>query len=565
MNMNLFVHCLGADVRRFWPVIAGWLLVVAGMASIDGIRPHLAADPRLLGLLGVAGNVLWLAQLLMLFLLIALVVQAHPLVGSEAFWMTRPIPPATLLACKLTLLGIVMVAAPAIAEIVLMAVYRVPAKPAAFVAVDVALTQAAFLILLMTAAALTRNLPGFALLCGSAIGLIAIALSIAIAVLMARDDFSTMTYVLVSTSEPMPSGEDPTAGFLWNVLLPAIGLAVLAVQYRSRSRVRASALGVAGVLLASAIVHAWPWPVLAPRVLVPDWARAASALRLSADPGTVDSSHEQAFARRTPWRLIRARVHLNGIESGWSATAALMNASIQMSDGSVLPTERGGFPADVPVDAEEESPQRLVMRKLLGVGRVIEPFPPKAESAVVFVVRDVEARGSQPRTGEYRGRFQVALTHHEIEATLPLRAGAGHQSGAYRFVLDSVDRARGGAVALIARESRALSRFDRRPGAFFRFYLRNQSQSSAIVGNAIDVREVPFLSRFMPLSFGYSVDTTGFFARGLMISFAPTAGIQGESMPINDAWIAGAELVIVRTTREGSVQRELDITEFPIG
>jgi hypothetical protein len=79
------------------------------------------------------------------------------------------------------------------------------------------------------------------------------------------------------------------------------------------------------------------------------------------------------------------------------------------------------------------------------------------------------------------------------------------------------------------------------------------------------VREVPFLSRFMPLSFGYSVETMGFMARGLMISFSPTAGIQGESMPINDAWIAGAELVIVRTTREGSVQRELDITEFPIG
>jgi hypothetical protein len=114
--MKFLIHCLAADVRRFWPAIAAWLFVVAAGASIDGIRPLLAADVRVLNLVGVAGTLLWLTELLLLFVLIALVVQAHPLVGSDAFWMTRPIPPSTLLASKLALLGILIVAAPAIAE-----------------------------------------------------------------------------------------------------------------------------------------------------------------------------------------------------------------------------------------------------------------------------------------------------------------------------------------------------------------------------------------------------------------------------------------------------------------
>jgi hypothetical protein len=465
-----------------------------------------------------------------------------------------------------------------------MIVYYVPAKQTAFVMADTALTQAVFLIMLMTAAAVTRNLPGFALLCGSAIGALAIALSAAVAILMSRDDFATSTNAVLSlsTSAPMPHDEDPTGAFVWNVLVPLIGVAVLAVQYWSRSRLRSIVLAVAGVCLASAIADAWPWPVLAPRVLVPEWARAASALRLSADPATVDSyREEQVFARRAPWRLIRAGVHLDGIEPGWSATVALMNASIQMNDRSLLPTARAGFPAAVPVDPgdpgdpannDEQHPLRRVIRDLLGVRRVAEWVSPKGESAVVFVVRDADSRESRPATGAYRGRFQVALTHHEIEATLPLRPGVSHQDGAYRFVLDGVERTRGG-LTLFARESRALSRFDRRPTALFGFYLRNRAEvrggapgviNAALAGQELDVREVPFLSRFTPFWVGYSVQTSGFIARGLMIRFSPTSGIQGESLPIDDAWFGGAELVIVRTTREGSVQRQLDIPDFPL-
>ena len=37
-------------------------------------------------------------------------VQTHPLVGSDAFWMTRPIPPGTRLVSKTVLLGTVIIA-----------------------------------------------------------------------------------------------------------------------------------------------------------------------------------------------------------------------------------------------------------------------------------------------------------------------------------------------------------------------------------------------------------------------------------------------------------------------
>src|SRR4029079_803961 len=137
---------------------------------------------------------------------------------------------------------------------------------------------------------------------------------------------------------------------------------------------------------------------------------------------------ETAFGRRTPWRSIRARVHLTGIEPAWSATVALMRATIQVNDKTTLTTARRGFPAAVPIDRDEQYPTRVATQNLLGVRRLTESVPPTGESPVVFVMPDAQSRGLEAATGLYHGRFLVALTHHEIEAVLPLRAGASHQN-----------------------------------------------------------------------------------------------------------------------------------------
>ena len=70
--------------------------------------------------------------------------------------------------------------------------------------------------------------------------------------------------------------------------------------------------------------------------------------------------------------------------------------------------------------------------------------------------------------------------------------------------------------------------------------------------------------RFLPFSAGYSVQTSGFRARGLLIRFPPGYGVDGATLSIDDDWVAGAELFVVRATREGSVERTLDITGFPL-
>jgi hypothetical protein len=102
--MSLILHLLRWDIRRFRVLLSLWLLVVAASALRDGVWPAIAIAMEARQVANLTGSLLALVEVLFSIALIALVVQEHPLVGTSAFWMTRPIPWRALLATKLILL-----------------------------------------------------------------------------------------------------------------------------------------------------------------------------------------------------------------------------------------------------------------------------------------------------------------------------------------------------------------------------------------------------------------------------------------------------------------------------
>ncbi len=179
-------HLVRWDIRRFRALLFVWLMVVAATAALDAIWPQLASDPRTRQLVGTIGNLLALTEVLVSAVLIAQVVQAHALVGTTAFWMTRPLPAGTLLGAKLVLLGATMIAAPVVADILVMAIYQVPTADIIGVSIQTAQLWALWIGALVTAAALTPNLAKYALLIGSALVAAIVTISVLVAVAMYR-------------------------------------------------------------------------------------------------------------------------------------------------------------------------------------------------------------------------------------------------------------------------------------------------------------------------------------------------------------------------------------------
>jgi hypothetical protein len=97
------------------------------------------------------------------------------------------------------------------------------------------------------------------------------------------------------------------------------------------------------------------------------------------------------------------------------------------------------------------------------------------------------------------------------------------------------------------------------------FYLRNRQASEAAPGNDFDLRNEVSLTRVLPFS-GTTEggDSSGFTPRAVMIMFEASRGGPGQQVSLDRGWMEHAELVIVRSTQSGSVERRLAIPNLPI-
>jgi hypothetical protein len=84
-------------------------------------------------------------------------------------------------------------------------------------------------------------------------------------------------------------------------------------------------------------------------------------------------------------------------------------------------------------------------------------------------------------------------------------------------------------------------------------------------GNEYDLRNEVTLMRALPFSGSVeSGNNPGFMSRAVMILFQPSRSAPGQQVRLDSQWIEQAELVIVRSTQAGAVERRLEIANLPI-
>ena len=558
--MTLVLHLVRWDMRRFRLVLLLWLLLVSASALLEGAWPAIAIAMAARNTVGLTGNLLALAEILFGVALITLVVQEHPLVGTSAFWMTRPIPPRALLAAKLVLLSAAMVFAPVLAEVVLMIAYRVPAGAIAAVSAQSAMFWALWLGVVMVFAALTPNMAKFSLAVGGAIIVTVVSLVTIATILIDR----------AGEGPPIPTAEemyDPTQGVVITMLIIGAVIAFLVAQYRTRARPRAIAIGLAGVAVAWAAASVWPWPLLAPTLETPAWAADPSVLQLSAHSGTVNvgSTVVDFGAPPPPWKVARAPMLLRGLAPGWSAGVGLRETSIRVDGREALTSHVRAASASVAIDDAESVQNNEVIRRLLNVERLIDWRQEKrAETAIVMVARTDDLRRLSADGVEYEGTFLLSLTRHDIEAVVPLRSGAAVRMGAYQFAVGRI-RPSPSRISVLARKSDARSTFNRHPRSRVDYYLRNMQTSVAVQGTHHEVRSDVTLARLLPFVVGVGDESedTGFRPLALEVNFSTGYGGPQE-IDFDGTWLERAELIIVRSTAGGTVERRLAIADFPI-
>jgi hypothetical protein len=275
-------------------------------------------------LLGLLTALVWTGGLLVMLGFIAQAVQAHPLVGTTAFWMTRPIPPRTLLAAKLVFLGIVMVLVPVFAEIVLMVVHGVSVESVIALALQAAVAQVFWVVLAMSFAALTPGLAQFFLVCG------AIPIAMALGLFLGTLAASAFGWNLM----PSPAVfEHSRAGAALVVLTIIAAASLLLVLYHTRSRARSIVVGSAMFILALLLPELLQRPAARDSSVLPQWA---ATLQPTIDPGSLSTERRSSNDDQV---VVRGRVALAGMPSHWSASATAKSAAVEVGGRTIRSTE----------------------------------------------------------------------------------------------------------------------------------------------------------------------------------------------------------------------------------
>lgn len=561
--MKLLAHLVRFDLRRFRWVILLWCLLVAADIVVTGVRPALIGDIFRYENVGMVGGLLWAAIEIGMAVIVPLVVQAHPVVGSDAFWMTRPVPPRTLFAAKVLLLGVLTVLVPAVARLALMLLSRVPLGESLFVALDILIGRGAWLAVLLAGAVVTLNLPRFAVLWGSIF--LSLVLIVTVMIMGASGDLFAERFAAASGTPVVPPNPDPTTGVVWLLCVMIAGFGLGAIQYRTRLRRVSVPAGVGALVLLTMAVSYWPFPLLSVPSAVPAWAMDPSTLQLRSLSATLEMTVEHGMTGG--WTVPssgRTRLSVSGLQPGWMPRLELLGASLTTDRGTELANRVRGYQSTPEFQGSSDHPFRVVARQVLGVNRVLVSTPPDPELTTLMAVPAKEIEPLLPAQARYRGDFALHLVHWELVAALPLRPGVEFRDAAYRLALERVSRGPGERLTVHARESNATSSFDRKPAVTFGFYVRSAAHSSAMAGEASEPHQSRAVFSMFPFFVGGRSAPEGFSTRGAVITFPVFHNPQEEKFEWEPAWYDDAELVIVRMTDTGAVARTLDLRQVVV-
>ena len=264
-----------------------------------------------------------------------------------------------------------------------------------------------------------------------------------------------------------------------------------------------------------------------------------------------------------------ASLTLNGLVPGWRANVRPDAFVVDLgARGRVTGRGSGTSETAVPIGSSRENQIHYLLRHVLDVrevigvgGSVVPPDGVGMERQIIGLLRESDFDAHSGAAGTYHGTFHIDLTREEAAGMLPLRIGAAFQEGGNRVVVDDVRGVTGG-VTLQLRRSNAQSAFDRRPPRRYSFYLRNRRLSNAVAGQAHPLLEGPRLFPFVGVS-AATGDSDGFSVTSWLVQF-PAFNRGDPSLRIDETWLAGAELIVVRATGHGSVVRTLEMPGFVI-
>ena len=574
--MRLLLHQFRKDFRQTWVLWVLWLffvLVQFGLAAWT-VNP---GDRSSSGIYGQVIGMIPMIHAVLVFVLIPLLVFQETPVGTTATWLSRPMPPATVLGSKLISFAM-LVLLPLLGQCVVLFSHHVVWSDVVRAGGEIALKELTWIALATGVAVLC---PNFGTFMAAAAGLFVLQY-------FSGWIWNSLAILLPGKVWQAPA---PTRPFLaqsrvvaGDLLCIAAGLGVAFLQYLTRRTRLAIFLGIAGLLLSAAAARFWPLDFVALVAHRPPSGTAPTVpftarLHVSGGSGYTDTPDANG---KMVSRSYNVQLTAAGLDPDVNLTLQGDGGEQTFTDGSKLAL-KSRPPATTP-EIEEETPDRFgngngysatslsaaighlpILNQQIN-GRVTFSIP----HLYTLDADTVSKRGADLGAAEFR--LKGALSGYRITAEIPLVAGAFFAQQSKRTTLTQVLKTDDGVTLTLRERSVRLllappNPLTPEPPPVYLLLNRKRNEALGTDGG---------YSRFggeymengmddtLPATIG--LDNHPFeVSTPLSLTFhQPQINAQPLAVPIDEAWVAEAVLVRLEPEVQGDFKTNLLLPDFAL-
>lgn len=543
---SVLSHILRKDLRHVRLLFSVWLLLLLAQSATVGSGFSAAPDDFVAqAAYAIIRIALPLLQALVVVVLVPLLIQDEPLVGTTAFWFTRPIARGQLLAAKAVFIVAFLVIPPLVLEAMVFAANGIGAKDTLLALPEVLFGSLNFIVFLASLAVLTRTFAKFVLWL-AVIYTCLLAFSIGSQIWTMTSNFDGFLHSArnptLMTSRAIASGLVSIAG----------GLAVVIHQYLTR-RTRASLVILLVTLVASLCVQTW-WsrdflrqnPPPAPADLIPP---SSVHLRLESHFRT----QRQNFNPRSTLRTtVGVALDAEDVPAGIQLFTGGIDSALTFTDGTTLREGRR--------DTFDRLPSwwpSVLSVSLGGVPVVNATATDKRVDAPILTLTASELNVRKQMPAELQA--EVFLTAFKLEefGALPLAIGAKTAKGSMSFEVASVLKQSGGCEVIL--RQRRVNLWSTRSPRFADdettpvFLLVNRRRNEAVLPDRRTAADAGIENTFGVTSRLANVP--------LNLVFSGTLRDKTVAV-IDEQWMTEAELVILKPVVLGTLTRPLQASDF---
>jgi hypothetical protein len=553
--MNLTIHHFLKDCVRLRVPLTFWLLLVFLRTVL--ITPGVAEpgeDAFLQLLFRVLTTVVPVLQTILLLVMVPLLIHEEPLVGTTAFWFTRPIDGRMLFKSKMLFVVLILIIAPLLTEIVILAVQGASAMQLALAIPEILLEDGKFLAYVVLLAALTQTFARYALTGASFFVAFYLMVIIAASMLWYFD----LPRFLKPIRGANLADSAYVAGAIFTITIAAM---ILFGQYCTRDARRAwTRVGLA-FLVAQMINYYWPWNFMRhpneQRKERVDTSAVSVAVLTDPQSRRISDSFRYRSSDEAK-KSISGQLAISGVPPGYVAEPSRVNASLELPDGKRLTHESYEY------SQVDPNWNVNVVQHALDVPKILNAEKGKGTPVTLLSVNDELFGKYSTVPGRFSAEIEFVIKRYEATAGFPVKPKARYDLGSQHAVITQVLKHTGGATILL-RESEISLFFagDRRhsdmPVNLFGrpvvYVLRNKEQAEAVWPVEKPGPGFEFLDLFqkrlltIPLALHYSALSSS-----------------GQKLTdLNDSWLASAELVRIEAKEVGRFRKTVKIDGFIMG